>query len=318
MKAVLINSDGSLYSSQVPDPVLKQGYVIVEVRAAGVNRADLLQAAGKYPPPPGWPEWPGLECSGVIAEAAPGGRWRVGDKVCALLGGGGYAEKVLVPEGMVMPIPEGVSFVEAAGLPEVYTTAMLNLAILGELEKGETLFVQAGASGLGIAAIQIAKLLGAKVVTTVGSPEKAEAVKKLGADVVINRKAEPVDEVLMQNPVDVALDCAGGALLGKCLPAMNPGGRWILVATLGGESTEIPLRIVLKKHLRLIGSTLRSRSDAEKSEILRRLVETVWPQVASGKFRPVIDRTIPLERANEAHRVLAEQKNIGKVVLTLS
>ena len=317
MKAVLINSEKKLCWSEVADPAPKLGYAVVEVRAAGVNRADLLQAAGKYPPPPGWPEWPGLECSGVVAEAVPGGRFRPGDKVCALLGGGGYAEKVLVPEGMIMPIPEGVSFVEAAALPEVYTTAMLNLVILGELKKGETLFVQAGASGLGIAAIQIGKLLGAKVVTTVGSPEKAAAVKKLGADVVVNRKLEPVDEILMRNPVDVALDCAGGELLGKCLPAMNPGGRWILVSTLGGESTEIPLRVLLKKHLKLIGSTLRSRSDAEKSGILQRLVETVWPQVAAGTLRPVIDRTFPMERANEAHRVLAEQKNIGKVVLTL-
>ena len=317
MKAVLIDSDKSLYWSEVPDPVLKPGHVVVKVRAAGVNRADLLQAAGKYPPPAGWPEWPGLECSGEIAEAAPESRWRVGDKVCALLGGGGYAEKALVPEGMVMPIPEGVSFVEAAGLPEVYTTAMLNLMILGELKKGETLFVQAGASGLGIAAIQIAKLLGAKVVTTVGSPEKAETVKKLGADVVINRKVDQVDEVLMQTPVDVALDCAGGMLLGKCLNAMNPGGRWILVATLGGEYTEVPLRVLMKKHIKLIGSTLRSRSDTEKSSILRRLVETVWPQVAAGRIRPVIDRTFPMGSANEAHRVLAEQKNIGKVVLSL-
>ena len=317
MKAVLIDQERNLVWSEVPDPVPKPGYAVVEVRAAGVNRADLLQAAGKYPPPPGWPEWPGLECSGVVAETAPGSRWQIGDRVCALLGGGGYAEKVLVPEGMIMPMPEGADFVAAAALPEVYTTAMLNLVILGELEKGETLFVQAGASGLGIAAIQIGKLLGAKVVTTVGSPEKAAAVKELGADVVINRKLEPVDEILMRNPIDVALDCAGGALLGKCLPAMNPGGRWILVSTLGGESTEIPLRVLLKKHLRLVGSTLRSRSDAEKSGILRRLVETLWPQVAAGAIRPVIDRTFPMERAAEAHRVLSEQKNIGKVVLTL-
>jgi len=317
MKAVSIDKNGWLVWSDVADPVLKPGYVVIKVRAAGVNRADLLQAAGKYPPPPGWPEWPGLECSGVVAEAAKNGRFRPGDKVCALLGGGGYAEKVLVPEGMVMPMPGGASFVEAAALPEVYTTAMLNLVILGGLQKGETVFVQAGASGLGIAAIQIAKLLGAKVVTTVGSAEKATAVKKLGADVVINRKLEAVDEILAKETVDVALDCAGGALLGKSLPAMNPGGRWILVSTLGGESTEIPLRVLLKKHLTLIGSTLRSRSDAEKSAILRKLVETVWPQFSRGTIRPVIDRTFPMEQAAEAHRVLAEQKNIGKVVLTL-
>ena len=317
MKAVLIEGTGKLEWAETASPALRPGYVIVEVRAAGVNRADLLQAAGKYPPPPGWPEWPGLECSGVIAEASPESRWKVGDKVCALLGGGGYAEKALVPEGMVMPVPEGMSFVEAAALPEVYATAMLNLTTLGELKAGETLFVQAGASGLGIAAIQIGKLLGAKVVTTVGSPEKAAAVAGLGADVVINRRTEATDEVLMKHPVDVALDCAGGMLLGKCLPAMNPGGRWILISTLGGEFAEVPLRVVLKKHLRLIGSTLRSRSDAEKSAILRRLVETVWPHFRSGGLRPVIDRVFPMERAAEAHRVLTEQKNIGKVILTL-
>ena len=317
MKAVLINSEKSLYLSEVPDPVLKPGHVIVKVRAAGVNRADLLQAAGKYPPPPGWPEWPGLECSGVVSAVSSGSRWKVGDRVCALLGGGGYAEKALVPEGMVMPIPEGLGFVEAACLPEVYTTAMLNLVCIGGLKKNETVFIQAGASGLGIAAIQIAKLIGAKVVTTVGSPEKAEAIAKLGADVIINRKLEAVEEVLMRNPPDVALDCAGGVLLGKCLAAMNPGGRWILVATLGGETTELPLRIVLKKHLRVIGSTLRSRSDAEKSDILKRLSEMLWPAIAEGRIRPVIYRTLPLESAAEAHRLLHETRNIGKVVLTL-
>ena len=317
MKAVLIDPEHHLNWSEVPDPVWKPGYVIIDVKAAGVNRADLLQAAGKYPPPPGWPEWPGLECAGIIAQAAPESRWKAGDEVCALLGGGGYAEKVLVPEGMVMPLPRGCSFKEAACLPEVYTTAFLNLVRLGELKKGETVFIQAGASGLGIAATQIAKLIGAKVVTTVGSPDKAEAAKKNGADVVINRKTEAVDEILLQHPVDLALDCAGGALLGKCLPAMNPGGRWILVATLGGETTEIPLRVLLKKHLKLIGSTLRSRSDAEKSEILKQLVELVWPQVAQGAIRPLIDAVFPMEKASEAHQVLAQQKNIGKVVLTL-
>ncbi len=317
MKAVLIDPEHHLNWSEVPDSVWKPGYVVIEVKAAGVNRADLLQVAGKYPPPPGWPEWPGLECAGIIAQAGPESCWKAGDRVCALLGGGGYAEKVLVPEGMVMPLPEGCSFKEAACLPEVYTTALLNLVRLGELKKGETVFIQAGASGLGIAATQIAKLIGAKVVTTVGSPDKAEAAKKNGADAVINRKTEAVDEILLQHPIDLALDCAGGALLGKCLPAMNPGGRWILVATLGGETTEIPLRVLLKKHLKVIGSTLRSRSDAEKSEILKQLVELVWPQVSRGAIRPLIDAVFPMEKAAEAHQVLAQQKNIGKVVLTL-
>ena len=316
MKAMLIENN-KLCQQDIPAPELKPGYVIIDIHAAALNRADLLQVAGKYPPPPGWPEWPGLECSGTICAANPDSCWEVGDKVCALLGGGGYAEKVLVPEGMVMPVPENTDFIEAAALPEVYTTAMLNLSILGELKAGETLFVQAGASGLGIAAIQLGKLLGAKVVTTVSSEEKAQAVKAIGADVVINRKTEEVNEVLKAHPVDVALDCAGGAILGKCLEAVNPGGRWILVSTLGGETTEIPLRVLLKKHIKLMGSTLRSRSDEEKSRILKRLTELVWPEVAAGKIRPVIHAVFPFDQAADAHEVLASQKNIGKVVLTL-
>lgn len=316
MKTMLIE-ENKLCLRDTPEPQLKPGCVIIDIHAAAINRADLLQVAGKYPPPPGWPDWPGLECSGVICAAAPDSRWKIGDKVCALLGGGGYAEKVLVPEGMVMPVPENSGFIEAAALPEVYTTAMLNLFRLGELKKGETLFVQAGASGLGIAAIQLGKLAGAKVVTTVGSDEKAQAVKTLGADVVINRKKEAVDEVLKQHPVDVALDCAGGALLGKCLDAVNPGGRWILVSTLGGETTELPLRVLLKKHIKLMGSTLRSRSDAEKSDILKELTQMVWPEVSAGKIRPVIHAVLPFEQAADAHEILKAQKNTGKVVLTL-
>ena len=317
MKAVVIKEDGILSWCEVPDPVLKEGYVIIKIHASGVNRADLLQAAGKYPPPPGWPDYPGLECTGVIEEAAPGSRWQKGDRVCALLGGGGYAEKVLVPEGMVIPIPDGVNFVDAAAFPEVYTTAMLNLFRLGNLKKSETLFVQAGASGLGIAAIQLAKLAGAKVITTVGADDKAEAVKSIGADVVINRKKEDIEAILTKHTIDVALDCAGGELLGKCLNAMNPGGRWILVSTLGGENTTIPLRVLLKKHLHLMGSTLRSRSDAEKSDILAELAGTVLPEMISGKIHPVIHEVLPMQEAAKAHALLASQKNIGKVVLTL-
>lgn len=314
MKAVTIENN-QLVNSVIPDPVLREGYAVIEIHAAGLNRADLLQVAGKYPPPPGWPDWPGLECAGVIAEANPNSRWKKGDKVCALLGGGGYAEKVLVPEGMILPVPENVSMTEAAGLPEVYTTAMLNLVRLGNLKAGETVFVQAGASGLGIAAIQIAKAIGAKVVTTVSSDEKAAAVREIGADVVINRKTQDVAECLKNEKIDVALDCAGGALLGQSLDAMNPGGRWILVATLGGETTELPLRVLLKKHIRLMGSTLRSRSDAEKCDILRELAETIWPKITDGSIKPVINAVFDLEQAADAHAVLAAQKNIGKVIL---
>lgn len=318
MKAIVIDENKKLNWVDIEDPKAKESYAVIQVKAAALNRADLLQRAGKYPSPPNWPDRMGLECAGIICEVAENSRWRVGDKVCALLGGGGYAEKVLVPENMIMPMPENVSFEEAAALPEVYATAFLNLHILGDLKKDETLFVQAGASGLGIAAIQLGKLFGAKVVTTVSSDEKGDAVKAVGADVIINRKREDVSQILVDNGIDMALDCAGGALLGKSLNAMNNGGRWILVSTLGGESSEIPLRVVLKKHLKLIGSTLRSRSDKEKGEILQKLVDLVWPEIASGKIKIIIDKVFPIEEAEAAHAILEKQANIGKVVLRIS
>ena len=315
MKAITIDSERNFVFRELPDPEPGPGRVVIDIHAAGVNRADLLQRAGKYPPPPGWPDWPGLECAGVIARTCPGSRWNVGDKVCALLGGGGYAEKAAVPEDMVMPVPAGLSLVEAASLPEVYATAFLNLVLIGGLKAGQTAFVQAGASGLGIAAIGLAKMLGARVATTVGSEEKAAAVRALGADTVILRRTEDVAAKLTENPPDVALDCAGGALLGACLNAMKPGGTWILVSTLGGETAEIPLRVVLKKHLRLVGSTLRSRSDAEKGTILKRLAAEIWPGFADGRLAPHIDQVFPAADVAQAHAVLEHQRNIGKVVL---
>lgn len=317
MKVVLITPDHDLTMGDVPAPHPTPGRILIRIKAAAINRADLLQREGKYPPPPGWPDWPGLECAGIVEDNGGSTRWKQGDSVCALLGGGGYAEMVSVPENMVMPLPEGFSFTEAAALPEVFATAYLNLCRIAQLKAGETFFMQAGASGLGMAAIQLAKSLGAKVVTTVGSERKAELVRTLGADVVINRKTEPVDEILAKHGIDVALDCAGGEILGKCLPAMNPGGRWILVATLGGEYTQVPLRVMMKKHIRLIGSTLRSRSDQEKGEILAELVKSVWPLLASGKIRPVIDAVYPFAEVKEAQGLLQKQSNAGKVVMTM-
>jgi len=317
MKVVLITPDHDLTMGDVPAPQPTPGRVLIRIKAAAINRADLLQREGKYPPPPGWPDWPGLECAGIVEDNGGSARWKQGDSVCALLGGGGYAEMVSVPENMVIPLPEGFSFTEAAALPEVFATAYLNLCRIAQLKAGETFFMQAGASGLGMAAIQLAKTLGAKVVTTVGSERKAELVRSLGADVVINRKTEPVDEILAKHGIDVALDCAGGEILGKCLPAMNPGGRWILVATLGGEYTQVPLRTMMTKHIRLIGSTLRSRSDQEKGEILAELVKSVWPLLASGKIRPIIDAVYPFAEVKEAQGLLQKQSNAGKVVMTM-
>ena len=268
MKAVLIKEDKSLAWSEVPEPVIKDNEIIIEVHASALNRADLLQREGNYPPPPGWPEWMGLEVAGVVIEVSPDCRWEVGDKVCALLGGGGYAEKVAVPADMALPVPEGLSMVEAAAIPEAFTTSYLNLCIEGGMKAGDTVFVQAGASGLGMAAIQLAKALGAKVVTTVGSEEKTAFVRELGADVVINRKKENIAEVLAKHPVDVAMDCVAGPGLGACLETMARGGRWIVIATLGGITSELNMLDFFKRGVKLIGSTLRSRTSEMKADIL--------------------------------------------------
>ncbi len=300
---------------EVPDPERKSGEVIIDIHAAGLNRADLLQRAGNYPAPAGWPEWPGLECAGLISQAGPDSRWKIGDRVCALLGGGGYAQKVAVPEEMVLPAPRGLSMTEAAALPEVFATAWLNLCLEAGMKKDDRVLIQAGASGLGIAAIQLAKLLGAKVITTVGNEQKEETVRKLGADLVINRKKESLSAALADNPVDIALDCVGGPSLGECIDKMAPGGRWILIATLGGNETVIPLRTMLTKGLRLIGSTLRSRSTEMKGRILADLEIKLWPLFESRQLRPLIHRILPMTQAAEAHRILEQQENIGKVIL---
>ena len=317
MHAITVDEKRSMHWTEVPDPVPKHDEILLEIHAAALNRADLLQRAGKYPPPPGWPEWMGLEAAGVVLSAPAGSRWKAGDRVCALLGGGGYAEKIAVPEKMVLPVPKGLSMTEAATLPEVFATAYLNLAMEAGLKAGETAFIQAGASGLGIAAIQIAKIFGAKVVTTVGSEKKAELVRALGADVVVNRKTDDLGRILDENPVDVALDCVGGEGLGKHIEKMASGGRWILIATLGGEHAQIALRPILKRGLRLIGSTLRSRTTEKKGEILAGLETHIWPALESGRIRPVIDRIFPVWEAEKAHAVLERGENAGKVVLKI-
>ena len=318
MKAILIGDNKDLLWRDVPDPERKKGEIVVEIRAAGLNRADLMQREGTYPPPPGWPEWMGLEAAGVVADAGVGSRWKIGDKVCALLGGGGYAERVAVPEGMVLPVPRGLSFVEAAAIPEVFATAYLNLSVEGGMKSGDTVFIQAGASGLGTAAIQLAKLLGAKVVTTVGSANKADFVRGLGADVVINHNEEAVAAVLARHPADVALDCVAGPDLGDCLQTMARGGRWIVIATLGGgPMSELNMLDFFKRGVRLIGSTLRSRTGETKSRILGELETHVWSHFSTGAIQSVIHRALPIARAEEAHAILLNRENIGKVVLEI-
>ena len=317
MRAMLINDNKDFVWSKVSDPKRKENEVIIEVHAAALNRADLMQRAGDYPSPPEWPEWPGLEVSGIIIEAPKGSRWKKGDKVCALLGGGGYAEKVAVPADMVLPVPDGLSMVEAAAIPEVFATAYLNFVIEAGMKAGDTVFIQAGASGLGIAAIQLVKSAGCKVITTVGSPEKAAFVKTLGADIVVNRKTDDLGKALDENPVDIALDCVGGPALGKNIGKMAPWGRWILIAALGGAKAEVPLDTIFKKRIRLIGSTLRSHTSEMKAKILSSLENELWGKFSSGAIKPVIHRVLPIAEVEEAHAILNRQENIGKVVLTL-
>lgn len=322
MKAVVINKqDQSLSYTEVENPVLKDGEVLIETYAAALNRADLLQREGSYPPPPGCPEWPGLEVAGVIKEVAQGvSKWKVGDKVCALLGGGGYAEFVSVPQEMVMPIPKGLSFVEAAAIPEVYMTAYLNLFHVGGAKAGETLLMNAGASGLASAVIPMAKAFGLRVITTVLGQEKVEEVAYLNADRVVDTTKEDISEVLKEeeqngSPVNIAIDCLGGDVLGKCLKYVARGCRWIQIATLAGDISPVDFRNIYVKNIRIIGSTLRSKTPEEKGQLLSELVEKTWSKFESGEIKLKIYKTFPIEQADDAHQVLYRGENVGKVVL---
>ncbi|MBQ3075378.1 MAG: NAD(P)H-quinone oxidoreductase [Clostridia bacterium] len=323
MKAMLIDDNKNLVWSEVPYPTMGDEDVIVRIRAAALNRADLLQREGKYPSPPGCPQWMGLEIAGEIVETGSKvSKWKTGDKVCALLGGGGYAEYVAVKEDMLMPIPKGLSMEEGAALPEAYATSYLNLFIEGHLEAGQTAFIPAGASGLASVAIPMAKAFGARVITSVLSDEIAEKIKPLGADLVINSTTQCVEEILKAEeekgtPVSVSMDCLSGKTLGKSLPYMARGGYWIVISTLAGIETTVQLRPLLTKGLHLVGSMLRNRTPEFKAFILSQLVEKVWPHIESGKIKPSIYKILPMEQAEEAHGILQRSENVGKVVLKL-
>lgn len=318
MHAVLVDEKGSLSWAEVPDPESRADEIIIDVHAAALNRADLLQRAGDYPPPPGWPEWMGLEVAGLVSHAPEQSRFEIGDEVCALLGGGGYAERVAVPESMALPIPEGLSMVEAAAIPEAFATSYLNLCIEAGLKAGDTVLIQAGASGLGMAAIQLVKTLGGTVMTTVSTEAKAAFVRALGADIVINRTTDDLCSAMEERPVDIALDCIAGADLGRFLEKMAIGGRWVVIATLGGARTELDANLFFRRGLRLIGSTLRSRTPEMKAQILAGVQRTLWEAFSTGTIKPVIHATLPISRAEEAHAILQNRENLGKVVLTVS
>ena len=326
MKAILVNKDKSLRWDNVPDPVCGPEDCLVKIGAAALNRADLMQREGDYPPPPGCPEWMGLEIAGTItevgAEAAKKSRWKVGDKVCALLGGGGYAEYVNVRYDMLMPVPTNCSMIEAAAIPEAFATAYLNLFIEGGAKVGDTLLLTGGNSGLASVTIRMAKAFGLRVITTVRNAEKAAAIADLGADIVVDTSKERLADVLKAqleegHGVDIAIDCLGGKDMGACLHYLNRGARWIMIAALAGTLTEVDLKNIYVRNVRIIGSTLRSRAPEMKARILAELVKKVWPKVESGEVKPTIYAVLPIQEAEAAQDILYKGQNVGKVVLTV-
>lgn len=324
MKAILVKDDRSLVWDNVPDPVIKDDEVLVKIEYAALNRADLMQREGDYPPPEGCPEWMGLEISGTVKQvgsaAAEKSSWKIGDKVCALLGGGGYAEYVAVKYDMLMPVPENCTMAEASAIPEAFATAYLNIFWEGKIKEGNTLLMNAGASGLASVIIPMAKAFGVRVITTVLSDELKESIAHLNADIVVNTKKEDIVDVLKSEleadrGVDVAIDCLGGEIMGKCIHYLTHGARWIMIAALAGQKTEIDLKNIYVRNVRIIGSTLRSRTPEVKARILASLVKDVFPKVSAGLVKPTIYKVLPITEAEAAHDILYRGENIGKVVL---
>jgi putative PIG3 family NAD(P)H quinone oxidoreductase len=324
MRAVVASEPGGpevLDVSELPDPEPGEGEVVLAVAATAVNRADLLQRQGHYPPPKGASEVLGLECSGTVAELGEGVTGlQVGDEVCALLAGGGYASKVAVPAGQVMPVPDGVDLVTAAALPEVACTVWSNLAMVAHLQRGETLLVHGGAGGIGTFAIQLAAALGVRVVTTAGSQAKLDRCAELGADVTVNYReqdfVEIVKEVTGGRGADVILDNMGAKYLGRNVAALADKGRLVIIGMQGGTKGELDINALLRKRGAVIATALRSRPKEEKAAICRSVVEHVWPLVADGRIKPVVHTTLPLERAGEAHALMESSGNVGKILLT--
>lgn len=327
LKAILVQKDKSLIWTDVENPQIKPDEILVKIHAAGVNRADLMQREGNYPPPHDCPEWMGLEISGVIAatgaEAQKKSAWRTGDTVCALLGGGGYAEYCAVRHDMLMPVPKGFTLTEAAALPEVFATAYLNLFTEARLQAGETLLMHAATSGLAGAVIPMAKAYGARVITTIRRESARAYAETLGADLVVNTSKNDIAAVLQteaeeKRGVDIALDCLGGDMVGRCLPHVNYGARWIMLSALAGHMTQVDLFLLTIKNTRLIGSTLRSRDPEIKARILCCLVRDIWPLLESGKIKPRVCSALPVTLAEKAHTMLKDGERTGKVVLVMT
>ena len=321
MRAVIVTEPGgpeALTVADLPDPEPGPGEVLVKVAGTAVNRADTMQRQGFYPPPPGASDVLGLECSGTIAALGDGVTgWAVGDEVCALLAGGGYAELVAVPAGQLMPVPDGVDLVIAGSIPEVACTVWSNLFMIAGLQPGERLLVHGGSGGIGTFAIQLASAMSAKVFTTAGTSEKLAACADLGADVTINYREEDFVEVLREaGGADVILDNMGAKYLGRNVDALANEGRLLVIGLQGGTKGELDLGALLRKRGAVIATSLRARPAEEKAIIAASVVEHVWPLVSDGQVRPIVHATMPLDRVADAHRLMEESSHIGKIVLT--
>jgi putative PIG3 family NAD(P)H quinone oxidoreductase len=324
MRAVTVSDPGGpdvLTLAELPDPEPGSGELVIDVAATAVNRADLLQRQGLYPPPRGASEVIGLECSGTVSAVGPEvGAWQVGDRVCALLAGGGYATRVCAHAGQVMPVPDGVDLVTAAALPEVACTVWSNVFMVAGLQPDEHFLVHGGAGGIGTFAIQLASALGARVLTTAGSAEKLAACVDLGADVAINYREDDfvaaVREATDGHGADVILDNMGASYLGRNVEALATEGRLVIIGMQGGTKGELDIGVLLRKRGAVVATALRSRPTAEKAAICAAVAEHVWPLVADGRIRPVVHTTLPLAAAGEAHALMEAGDNVGKILLT--
>jgi putative PIG3 family NAD(P)H quinone oxidoreductase len=323
MRAVVITEPGEpevLRWLEVPDPEPGPGEVVIEVAASGVNRADLMQREGHYPPPPGAPPYPGLECSGRIRAVGEGVMdWQPGDQVCALLAGGGYAEQVLVPAGQLLPVPGELDVVVAAAFPEAVCTVYSNVFQLASLASGETLLVHGGSSGIGTTAIQLGKAFGARVACTAGSASKLARCRELGADVTINYREEDfvaaVKDATGGVGADVILDIMGASYLARNLDALAINGRLAIIGRQGGSRAEIDLGVLQGKRASVYATTLRARPPAEKAEVVAAVRDNVWPLIGTGRLAAVIDRELPMSQAPQAHRAMSASEHIGKILL---
>jgi putative PIG3 family NAD(P)H quinone oxidoreductase len=325
VRAVFADGAGGpevLVVREVPDPEAGPGEVVLDIAAAGLNRADLLQRQGFYPPPPGASDVLGMECSGTVASVGEGVEgWQVGDQACALLSAGAYATQVSVPAGQLLPVPAGVDLVEAAALPEVACTVWSNVFMVAALRADEVLLVHGGAGGIGTFAIQLAAQLGARVFTTAGSEEKRDFCRSLGAEVAIDYREEDFVEVVKEHTdgagADVILDNMGASYLGRNVTALATEGRLVVIGMQGGTKGELDLNALLRKRGAIVATTLRARPAEEKAAICRSVVEHVWPLVADGKVRPVVHGTVPLDDVRRAHELMESGSHTGKILLTM-